>query len=79
MATENDLKLLLNSAASHRGKSLTPQQLNEAVTLLRNRRRVAMVKKADVETIGESVANDRQLFASTDIDDINTVLDSLGK
>ena len=79
MATENDLKLLLSSAALRRGRSLTQHQLNEAVTLLRNRKRVAMVKKADVELIGESVANDRQLFAATDIDDINTVLDSLGK
>lgn len=78
MPDENDLKRLLSIAAQRAGKSVTQQQLSEAVTELRNRKRLGMVKKADVEAVGQKVANDQQLFATTDIDDVNTVLDTLG-
>ena len=78
MPNENDLNRLLITAAARVGKSVTTKQLNEAIAALRNRKRFGMVKKADIEAVGESVANDRQIFASTDIDDVNTVLDTLG-
>ena len=79
MPDENDLKRLLSIAAQHAGKSVTQQQLNEAVAELRSRKLFGMVKKADIEAVGQKVANDQQIFATTDIDDVNTVLDTLGK
>lgn len=78
MPNENDLKRLLSIAAQRAGKSVTQQQLSEAVAELRNRKRLGMVKKADVEAVGQKVANDHEIFATTDIDDVNTVLDTLG-
>jgi hypothetical protein len=76
MADINDLKRLLRTGAVKSGKILTEQELSEATQKLA---RLKKASKQDLEIIGESVAHDPGAFKASDIDDINTVLDTLGK
>jgi|GEM_PF-6401898 len=75
MADIDDLKRLLRAGALKSGKSVTERELSEASEKLA---RLKKVSKQDIEFIGESVAHDPGTFRASDIDEINTVLDTLG-
>lgn len=71
MPDEIDIKRILRTAALTARKSVTETELNEAV--------VEIVKKAaintqDLRSIGQKVANDAEIFAVADPDDVNDVL-----
>jgi hypothetical protein len=74
MAEKEELKPPLRAGAVRVGKRVSETQLNEAVELLANRRDIS---RDDLRLIGKTVAGDDTVFANTDIDDINTVLDQL--
>jgi len=76
MPDQTDLKQLLRLGAIRAKRYPSERQLDEAVQLIRGRTKIA---KDDLQRIGETVAHDPEIFAATDIDDINTVLDSLGR
>ncbi len=76
MADTNDLKRLLRTGSITGRRNVTDHQLDEATEQVK---RYTRVTKRDLERIGESVAHDPEVFACTDIDDINTVLDALQK
>jgi hypothetical protein len=76
MAKRDDIKAKLRLAALQARKYATERQLDEAAADLERR---SFVRKEDLETLGEKVANDRQIFASTDTDDMNNLLGRLGE
>ena len=78
MPSEDEIKIRtkLRLAAIVAKKSLTEKQLDESVEELKAKR---FVKKADLNEIGQKVAGDREIFASTDVDDINNLLGRLGE
>ena len=79
MTPHEQLKLKLRVSVLLASKSISEQQLEQAAILLEGR--VSLVKKAsvtDLEAVGLAAANDRTIFASTDIDDINNLLGSIG-
>jgi hypothetical protein len=67
---------MLKTASSTARRYITEQQLDEAVEQVKQKTKVT---KEDLQRIGQSVAHDPEVFACTDIDDINTVLDALKK
>jgi hypothetical protein len=71
MADVEKLKSLLREGAARARKYASEQEVTEAVQELRDKVRVG---KSDLLQIGQKVAQDPEIFASTDIDDINTVL-----
>ena len=71
MPDTNDLKRLLRVAVATNSKQITEQQLEKAASELAKKDRVT---KSDVIFLGESVANDPEIFAVVDIGDVNDVL-----
>ena len=71
MADENDLKRILRTAAYASKKSPTEQQLNEAVSEIVKK---TAINTSDLLSIGRQVANDSEIFAVADPDDVNDVL-----
>ena len=71
----DDIKLKLRVAVILNNKKISEGALNEAAEeLVKN----ASVQKQDLRVLGQRVAHDPEIFASTDIDDINDVLGRLG-
>ena len=66
------LKQILKQGANAARKYVDDQALERAAQQLEKR---ASVTKQDLEFLGESIANDPEIFAVTDIGDINDVLD----
>ena len=76
MADKVKLKKLLQEGASIGRRSINEQQLEEAAsTLIRK----TSVTRDELKLVGKDVANDPELFAATDIDDINDILGGLKK
>ena len=71
MPSEKDIKLILQTAALAAHKAVTESELNEAVIEIIKK---ADVSKQDLRTIGQKVANDAEIFAIADPDDVNDVL-----
>ena len=72
MAEKDDLKRILRAAALAANKFPTERQLNEAAEELEKKIRVT---KSDIQELGEKVASNAEIFATTDIGDINDVLE----
>ena len=66
------LKQILKQGANAARNYVDDQALERAAQQLEKR---ASVTKQDLEFLGESIANDPEIFAVTDIGDINDVLD----
>jgi hypothetical protein len=66
------LKQILREGAVAARKYASDQVLEEAARQLEKR---ASVTKRDLEFLGETLAHDPEIFAVTDIGDINDVLD----
>jgi hypothetical protein len=69
---KDDIKRILKTAAFAARKYPTEKQLTEAAEELVKK---GWITEEDVLVVGEKVASDRQIFATTDIEDINNVLD----
>ena len=74
MPDTNNLKQLLKTAALVARKTITEQQLEKAAQELAQKKQASA---NDLRVLGESVASDAQIFAATDIDDINNELGRL--
>lgn len=66
------LKEILQDAAISARKHTTERVLEEAAKVIQRKPRIG---KEDLREIGESIANDKDIFATIDIEDINNVLD----
>ena len=76
MADKFKLKKLLQDGALVARRPINEQQLEEAAsTLIRK----TSVTRDDLKLVGKDVANDPEIFAATDIDDINDILGGLKK
>lgn len=74
MADKDDLKRKLRNAAYASRAIPTDRQLDEAVEEITKK---AHVTKSDIEDVGRKVASNSEIFASTDIEDINNILDQI--
>lgn len=74
MPDSNDLKRKLRIAALAAKVYPNDQQLDEAVQELTKK---AHVTRGDLQEIGRKVASNSEIFASTDIEDINNILDQI--
>lgn len=76
MADKQDIKTLLQKSASYQRKIVTNAQLEAAANELLL---LEHITKSDLEKIGRINASDPAIFAATDIEDINNVLDTIKK
>jgi len=74
MPDSTDLKRKLRYAALAANAQPTERQLDEAVQELEKK---AHVTKSDLFEVGRKVASNSEIFASTDIEDINNILDQI--
>lgn len=75
MADKNDLKnALRRKVAPLKKQKITEAQISQAADELI---KIGNVSQEIMGSVGEKVANDRQIFESTDIDDIVTILDNM--
>lgn len=74
MPDTNNLKRILKTAALVARKPITEHQLEKAAQELAHKKQASA---SDLRVLGESVADDAQIFAATDIDDINNELGRL--
>jgi hypothetical protein len=72
MPDSDDIKLILRRAALTAKVTPTERQLDEAVQELTKK---ASVTQTDLREIGQKVAGLQHIFAATDIEDINNILD----
>ena len=71
MEKKEELKILLANAVAQKGKRVTESQVDRAAEELEKKGSVTL---ENIRELGESVANDRDLFTVVDIGDVNDIL-----
>lgn len=76
MANKDDVVRKLRVSVILQNKEISEGQLLEAAAEVI---KLGHVKKADLQELGQKVAGDRQIFATTDTEEMNNLLGRLGE